>query len=404
MKKLIMFEFRNMWNQLTIVSVVALVILTTAFNFVTFINSPLAMASSGKAVKGIGSYRIVKNELGSRKGVMDQAYLDRLTKEYNESPEKAELKNIIGHCLTKYTFSNYIVNFAEHGIYFTNVTMDLDEKIYENELYANYKTAMLKRIELANRNNWFSYTDDHMSKLSARLEELKTPFSVDYYSGIDLFKWLFGQQLWFVLIVIAFTMPPLFSKDSRNGISELTLSSKFGRRKNMNAKLIVGNTFGVGVYVISLLTTVIEIGAVASFQGVNQSIQNLWHTCIFNMSAGEGMLIMVFSGLLTVLIITNLIILISLIIKRFKLSTLVSVLLMLLLNSNLFSNNSLLGQLSPISLATSFTGRMPNAFEAFYFVGDAVISYVLFFPVLGIIYLALIRIATLRQYKKYKLN
>lgn len=404
MKRLVGFEFRNMLTQLTVVAVIALILISTVFNFTAFFNSEPAVTGSGEQVQGIASYMAVENESGDIKGTLNQAYLDRLFDSYYQSIEKSSLENDIWNNLTKYTYSNYIINFAKYGKSFNNTNLDLGEKISENEFYQQYKNAMSEVIESHNQYNWLPLTTEHMKEINKKIDSMEIPFNVDYYSGLSLFKWQFGKQFLFVLIVLAFTLCPIFSKDTKNGISELTLSSKFGRRKNMNARVIVGNLFAIALYSIFVITLLVEIGVVASFRGWGQSIQNLWYTCVYNLSIGDGILIMILSGLLTVLIIANLIMLISIIIVYSKVSTLISLLAIFLLTSSLFSNNTLLGQLNPVSLATNFSAGIPNAFEIFYFLGSIVIPYVLFFAIIAIVYLAVIRFVTVRQYKKYKLN
>ena len=84
-----------------------------------------------------------------------------------------------------------------------------------------------------------------MDQINKKNNAIDIPFKVDYYQGLEYFIWQYGAQYIFVLIVIAFALSSLFSKVSNNGIDELSLASKFGRKKNMNARIIAGNIFAV---------------------------------------------------------------------------------------------------------------------------------------------------------------
>ena len=113
---------------------------------------------------------------------------------------------------------------------------------------------------------------------------------------------------------------------------------------------------------------------------------------------------MIGHGLLTVLIIANLVMLISIKFKYSKLTTLLSLASIFILIRLTFTNNSLQLQLNPIYFAKGFYSAVPNVFEIYYFVGDRVIPYSLAFIGMAGIYMLLIRILTVRQYKRYKLN
>ncbi|GAA0106751.1 hypothetical protein UT300013_33760 [Paraclostridium sordellii] len=404
MKKLIKYEFRKIWTQLTIVSLVSLVVISTILNIIVFLNSPKAITSSGEKIEGIKSFRTIKNESKDISGIVNQEYIDNLVREYNSSKEKQKLKDKIGYSLTKYRFSNYLINFAQYGVKMNNLQIDLNPPKLEKEFYHQYKKSMIDSIKFKNRNNWLKYNDNNIDMLNKEIEKLQTPFKVDYYQGLDDFRWQYESQYCLVLIVIGFALSSMFSKDSNNGIDELTLSSKFGRKKNMNARIIAGNIFALVVYAVFIGTLSIEIGIVASLQGWSQSIQNIWNTCIYNLSAGTGILIMIGHGLLTVLIIANLVMLISIKFKYSKLTTLLSLSSIFLLIRLTFTNNSLQLQLNPIYFAKGFYSAVPNIFEIYYFLGDRVIPYSLAFLGIAGIYMLIIRILTVRQYKRYKLN
>ncbi|KRU26799.1 ABC-2 family transporter protein [Clostridium sporogenes] len=404
MRELIKYEFKKIWTQLTIVAVGLLIVISTINIFIALFNSE-AITSEGKEVHGLKSSRAIKNESQNIKGVMNQEYLDNLVEKFNSSKEKQEFEERLGFYLTKYNYPNHIVNFAKYGKDFMTDKMGLDFDFIksEREFYNQYKKSISDAIKDDNqRRNWFKYTDAHMNKINKKIDKLETPFKVDYYEGLEYFVYQYGAQYYLVLIVIEFALSSLFSKNSNNGIDELTLSSKFGRKKNMNARIIAGNIFAVVVYAIFIGTLLIEIGAVASLHGWGTSIQSSWYTCIYNISIGTGILIMILQGLLGILIVANLVMLISLKVKYSKLTTFISLFSIWTLIRLRYTANSLQLQLNPTYFATHPSHTM--GFDIYYFIGDIMIPYSLAFIVIAFIYMLIIRILTVRQYKRYKLN
>lgn len=401
MSQLIKYEFRKIWTKLTIVSVISLVVVSTIFNFIAFFNSEIGITSDGQEVKGIKSFRAIKNQSKDIEGEINQKYLDNLVKEFNSSKEKQDFSERMKYELTKYKFSNLIINYANSGINTYTNMLDLDFKFLESEeeFYNNYKKSLSEHIKFDNQKNWFKYKDNQMDEINQKIDKLDTPFRVDYYQGLEYFTWQYGSQYLFVVMVIGFALSSLFSKDSNNGIDELTLSSKFGRKKNMNARIIAGNIFALLVYTMFIVTLLIEIGTVASFNGWNQSIQNFLHTCLYNISAGDGLLIMILQGLIVILIIANLVMLISIKFKYSKLSTIISLASILLIERLTYTSNTLQLQLNPFYYAKSNIG-----FTTYYFIGDIMIPYAVAFIGVAAVYMLIIRFLTVRQYKKYKLN
>ena len=401
MKQIIKYEFKKIWTKLTIISVISLMVVSTTLNFIAFFNSEVAITSDGDEIRGMKSFRAIKKQSQDIKGEINQEYLDNLVKEFNSSVEKNEFSEMMKYELTKYKFPNLTINFANYGPKMMSDKKDLDFKFLESEedFYNEYKKSMSETIKVQNQKNWFRYTDEQIDEINKKIDDIDIPFKVDYYQGLEYLIWQYGAQYIFVLIVIAFALSSLFSKDSNNGIDELSLSSRFGRKKNMNARIIAGNIFAVVVYAMFIGNLLIQIGAVASLGGWSQSIQNIWHTCVYNISAGDGILIMIIQGLLVVLIITNLVMLISIKFKYSKLATILSLSSIWLIDRLTYTTDTLSLQLNPFYYVTSNISS-----STYYFIGDIMIPYVLAFIGIGSMYLMIIRILTIKEYKKYKLN
>lgn len=172
----------------------------------------------------------------------------------------------------------------------------------------------------------------------------------------------------------------------------------------MNARVIAGNLFAVVSYGIFVGTLFITIGLVASLEGWNESAQIFWYICPYNMSFGTGILIMIFMGLLGVVIVANIIMLISINFRNSKVSTIISIGVIIIFLRLTQTENQLQLQLNPIFFGTHFTTTNLTEFEIFHFIGELMIPYSLLSLILFGIYMTIIRLLTLRSYKKYRLN
>lgn len=402
MKLLVIYEFKKLWSRTTIVSIVALVVFSTVLNTITFLNSSTAFTSKGEKVTGVTSYRTIKNESDNLVGTIDQVYLDNLVNQYHNSIAKKELGKDIRAYSTKYTHINSFINYAKLGAKMTYPTLALEEQLNEEEFYEQFKHSMYEDIKYMNQNNWFSYTDQHMEKINNKIDDLDSTFSTGYIAGFSTFLWKYNEQFLFMLLVIGIALSSLFSKDSNNGVTELSLSSKLGRRANMNSRILAGNLTATIIYLIFTLVLLLEIGIVASFQGFNLSIQNIWLSSTYNISIGSGFLIMLGYGYLVSIVVANLVMLVSIKIKYHMVSAIVSVGGIWFLNG--YRSNSFLAQFNPIGAIKNFSSTRQNAFNIYYFLGDIVIPYTVALLGIMVIYLIVIRWVTVLHYRKYKLD
>lgn len=234
MFKLIGYEFKKIWNKVSILAILLMVLLCiVSYLMIAFDSSNLTIKSNGEAVRGSKAYRTLKNESKDIKGVMDQNYLDNLVKQYNMSKEK-QLFNDGDYPLIKYKFPNFIINFANYGQAMGNFYIDLDFDFLKSEkdFYKQYKDTVKNIIKSKNEGQGRrKYTQKQISRINKQVDNIKTPFNVEYDEGLSNFVFFYGERYWIVLIVIAFALSTVFSKDSTNGIDELSLSSTFGRKK-----------------------------------------------------------------------------------------------------------------------------------------------------------------------------
>ncbi|MGL4656480.1 MAG: ABC transporter permease subunit [Sarcina sp.] len=402
MFRLLKYELKKLWNKTTKIAVGCLVVIISIFVIMgSYANSSIqVITESGDIVKGITAHRVLREESLDIEGTLDTQYLNNLVKEYNSSKQKEVFKD--KPHMMKYRFVNYLINAIHYGDNMMSFYGDLDFDFLDSEeaFYDYYKKSLLNnRKEF---NSLFKYTDEELKVIERKIEKLEL-LKVGYNKGLTNFIETFSAHFTLLLIVIVFVLGTVFSKDSPNGVDELLLSSKFGRRKIMNTKILAGNIISIFIYLIFILILLFIHGVFASLDGFTTSAQTYWVNCLSNINLGTGIFIMLFRGLLTVLFIANLVMFISIICRNSKLSVGASLITLILIIRGTYTADLNKLQVNPIFAATSLDGRLVN-FEVYHFINDLMIPYTVVFMSLVLIYLAVIRTVTVLSYKKYAIK
>lgn len=408
MKKLILYEFQKLWSNTAILAVCSLIMflmIMTGIYYIYYENTTIS--SSGEKVTGASAYWSLKEESKELEGKVNQNYLDNIVNEFESSIEKKNFSHRFGMDMMRFNIASYLLNFPEELERTSNFSMrfDFDYLKSEKKFYEQYKKGVKEVVRnqqklVKNRNEfiWYQYTDEQLEKIDNKVDSLKTPFKVSYFLGLEKVIYDFTTWYWIFMVVLSFILCGMFSNDSRNGIDEITLASKCGRKKNMNAKVMAGNLFAITVYLIFTATILVLNGIFASLHGFGMSTQVLWRTCLYNINIGTAMVVMFAMGLLGTLLIANYIILVSISTKHVKLSAVCAVASVLMLVELTKTTNMLQLQLNPIYFSTRLQLDTPI------FIGNIMMPYFLVSALIAILYLTIIRLLTVRLYKRYTLR
>lgn len=404
MKRQIWMEYRKLWNKVSIVAVIAMCLVVIVHVFVYLNLQYRSIDSNGEIVKGLASYRALKDASKDLEGVMDGEYIQKLINSYNNSFEKeylAEHRGFLGTAgMTKYDVPNYFINFAYFGPYMSNgnekVGLDYDFLESEESFYTAYKEAVKELLAEEGL-----YSDEQLFVLNKKADNLKTPCITGYAQG------LFNLRTWFILdyslvfFVLAFALAGLFSKNNTGGVTELTLSSKYGRRINLNARWIAGNLFSASVYLIYLTVQIIVNGTIGTLAGWNLSAQMLWFDCLYNMTIGDGLLIMFFGGLMGTLVIGNIVMLFSIKLKNAKLAAVFSVIAVLLIRQ---TGSMDVWYYNILELFSPIYFKNDTLIQRYLFVGNIAVPYFVAVSVVTVLYVAVLYTGVRLSYKKYHIN
>ena len=246
MKDIIRLEYKKMWNKVSLISLVALSVLSVLFAIVTLNLQYRTIDSDGNMVKGLSSFRALKQASEDLEGVLDGEYIKELIEKYDSSYEKEYLAGNRGFLgtggMTKYIVSNYVINYAYYGPYMSNgnekVGLDYSFLDSEENFYQKYKEAVLEQLLYVNEENGlFPYSAEQISILEQEIQNIETPFRIAYHMGWANVFGYFGMEYPVFFLILTFCLSGCYTKDSESGVDELTLACAYGRKKRYAGKV-----------------------------------------------------------------------------------------------------------------------------------------------------------------------
>ena len=400
MKRQIYMEYRKMWNKITGVAVLAMCAVVILHLFIYLNLQYRAIDSEGQIVEGLASYRALREASEEIKGTMDGTYIRELVDKYNNSFDKSYLKEHRGFLgtggMTKFMVPNYFINYAYYGAYMSNgndkIGLEYDFLDSEDEFYKTYKETVKEHLAEVN-----PYTEEQMNILGKKVDKLNIPYQTGYYQGLANLRAWFVLDYGLIFVVLAFALSGIFAKDYTGGITELTLSSKYGKKNNFNVRWIAGNIFIISIYFIFIGVQLIANGVIATLDGWNLPAQMFWFECLHNITVGEGILILFGGGLLGAIVIGNIVMLISIKMKNRKLAVILSAIAVfwILKSKNVYGFSKMFNPANFIS---------DSLLTGYCFVGDMALPYFVIAIIFTLFYVALLRIGIKMSYRKYYID
>ena len=400
MKRQIYMEYRKMWNKITGVAVLAMCAVVILHLFIYLNLQYRAIDSEGQIVEGLASYRALREASEEIKGTMDGTYIRELVDKYNNSFDKSYLKEHRGFLgtggMTKFMVPNYFINYAYYGAYMSNgndkIGLEYDFLDSEDEFYKTYKETVKEHLAEVN-----PYTEEQMNILGKKVDKLNIPYQTGYYQGLANLRAWFVLDYGLIFVVLAFALSGIFAKDHAGGITELTLSSKYGKKNNFNVRWIAGNMFIISIYFIFIGVQLIVNGIIATLDGWNLPAQMFWFECLHNITVGEGILILFGGGLLGAIVIGNIVMLISIKMKNRKLAVILSAIAVfwILKSKNVYGFSKMFNPANFIS---------DSLLTGYCFVGDMALPYFVIAIIFTLFYVALLRIGIKMSYRKYYID
>lgn len=113
---------------------------------------------------------------------------------------------------------------------------------------------------------------ESIEKLNDELDNIR-PFEYDYSKGWQMMIKKYDDFMLGLLIIVSICLSNIFSEDKESNTSPILLSSKFGRKQYIAAKMKAGVCFTSILYFLSFIAYICGISYMYGLQGENASVQ-----------------------------------------------------------------------------------------------------------------------------------
>ena len=199
-----------------------------------------------------------------------------------------------------------------------------------------------------------------------------------------------------MMFMVCIALSSLFTKDGINKISDMALSSKRGRGGYITAKFLAGLIFTFIFAIIQTFTVYLVQGIIQGFDGFRASAQVGDNLCIWNISFGAVFILRKLAFICGILVVAGITMLVSIIVKRIKISIAVSSALTYFL-MRISSGYDRWNFISPVRF---------NSFDVVskvYFIFETPVPYIVIILILTIIYLTICYLVIFFIGKRYRL-
>lgn len=132
-----------------------------------------------------------------------------------------------------------------------------------------------------------NYSEPEKSYWIAKASETEIPFAWGDKSVMDT-VWDMIELCFYLLFVIMICISSVFSSEHESGAANLLLTTKYGKDKLVQAKILVSLLFTAGYLLTGMLVSIAALGMILGFRGADLPVQ-LWDSVIpGNLTAGQA--------------------------------------------------------------------------------------------------------------------
>ena len=171
--------------------------------------------------------------------------------------------------------------YSPAGAYDMNILSSVTNERVEN-FYQDRHAQVQSIVDMDyTTGNYTQAEKDTILKLDTKVSD---PITYDYSDGWKtLLTRDFPTIFLLIALVVCIIISPVFAYEYQTGADAVVLSSKYGRRETVWAKLIAGFTVTSRIYFIAVLVSLISVLAVFGVQGWNCDFQILSTTAYYGM-------------------------------------------------------------------------------------------------------------------------
>lgn len=293
MKQLIRFECKKLLNRtFSIVTIITLLFGIMALSFWIIAEnytdnvdgseiSGLEAIKANKALQAIGAgelnkemlleafhqYQAVTNNPSNyaedTKDLKNEVYLSKI------SPYE-DILSLLRRNYSPVSGYNYYI--------LSSVSEDMIDQFYE---VRHNKINELVNMDYSSGN----YTQAEKNFILNKDLEIKTPFFYDYAKGwSDILELAFSTVFLLIGLSVCVIVAPIFAYEYQTGADAIVLSTRFGRKQIIRAKMIAGFLVSSGIYLFATSFFIIITITAYGIQGWNASFQILSFTSFYNLT------------------------------------------------------------------------------------------------------------------------
>lgn len=293
MNLLIRFECKKLLDRKFTVITILVLMLAILLLSIFIISENTNTSADGSQVSGIKAIQVNKASQAMPAGKLTVATLQEALRQYHkvmnnasnftesnndlkDSVYLAELKpydNILSLLRKNYSPTNHYDYYI-----LSSVSDDSINQFYENR---HAKIREIVNID----NSYGNYSQTEKDFILDRDYKIETPFSYDYTDGwSDILQRGFLTVFLLIGLTVCIIIAPIFAYEYQTGADAVVLSTRFGRKQVIQAKILAGFLISSGIFLFATVFYMLLFFAAYGVQGWNGSFQVLSFTSFYDLS------------------------------------------------------------------------------------------------------------------------
>lgn len=283
MGTLIKFELKKLWDKKMNRIVICFCLLLIIFLFFNTGKDFLATSEKGEQYRGQEAIGVRKEQIEKIAGVLTNERIQGEIQKLQELRNNEE--NLVTNSEGEIDFSPKIYNeyLSNRLNLLTNV----------NRVYSNYNTSYITELfnlKLEKQKDFYelreqrikekleqnyegnTYTSPEKQYWTEKSETVKTPLEYDFYYGWSNLYSTY-EMLILGVIAICICLASVFAGEYQSGTDKILLTTKYGKSKNITAKIISSYLFATVVFAIYLIAALGTVFFMFGTEGGNLPIQ-----------------------------------------------------------------------------------------------------------------------------------
>ena len=215
--------------------------------------------------------------MGVKKNAVEKLSGTPIDDELLEKAEKA-YGNILPeeYCMTTkdgwktYKESIYPYDFIQDVSQTLKEDYGTGEQTITGEEFYGLREGYMKKVYAKKK-----LSEGEIEKHTSEMEELDTPMTYGWTEGYQRFNQLVFMNGMFLAFAVAICIAPLFAGEYTSKVDQLILTSKYGKSKEILAKLLTGFSFAALASLFMNLVLIIELGMLYGLGEGNLPIQTM---------------------------------------------------------------------------------------------------------------------------------